>query len=191
MSTNPSYYWQYIDSKLEKLSDPRLPITKHIQWTLPTGPSTYSGAEPDNYNLAIYDHKPHDFKFIEHQCFYLVDKKVSRRTYNGWISLYIAEERLQTILFNREILKIQPQAVWRFPRAKLLREKRSLVNREVTYTNRVSNNFSTEERLYQMGYYEKLKNKYFDDEKFLKVVGTPRGSVLSYQPEVDNEFDEF
>jgi hypothetical protein len=42
-----------------------------------------------------------------------------------------------------------------------------------------------------MGYYEKLKNKYFDDEKFLKVVGTPRGSVLSYQPEVDNEFDGF
>jgi hypothetical protein len=191
MSKNPSYYWQYIDQTVEKLTDPRLPITKHIQWTLPTGPSTYSGAEPDNYNLAIYDHWPHDFKFMEHQCFYLVDKIVNRRKFLGWMSLYVAEERLQTILFNREILRIQPQAVWRYPRAKLLREKRTLINREVTHINRQGDNFSTEERLYQMGYYEKLKTKYFDDEALFKVVGTPRGSVLNYQPEVDNEFDGF
>jgi hypothetical protein len=191
MANKVSNYWQYIDLGLEKLTDPRLPITKHIQWTLPTGPSTYSGAEPDNYNLAIYDSKPHDFKFIEHQCFYRVDKTVSRRKFLGWMSLYVAEERLQTILFNREILKIQPQAVWKYPHAKLIREKRSLVNREVTYTNRQGDNFSTEERLYQMGYYEKLKTKYFDDEALFKVVGTPRGSVLNYQPEVDNEFDGF
>jgi hypothetical protein len=186
---NPSDYWQYIDTKLEKLTDPRLPITKHIEWTLPQGVSTYSGAEPDNYNLAIYADRPIDFVFIADQCFYRVDKTVNRRTYRGWISLYVAQERLQTILFNREILKIQPQAVWRYPHAKLIREKRTLVNREVTYTNRVSDNFTTEERLWQQGYYEKLRTKYFDDEAFFKVVGTPRGSVLSYQPEVDNEFD--
>jgi len=188
---NPSDYWQYIDQTVEKLTDPRLPVTKHIEWTLPTGPSTYTGAEPDNYNLAIYTHRPIDLVFIADQCFYRVDKIVSRRKYQGWMSLYVAEERLQTILFNREILKLQPWAVWRYPHAKLIREKRQLVNREVTYINRQGDNFSTEERLWQQGYYEKLRTKYFDDEAFFKVVGTPRGSVLSYQPEVDNEFDGF
>jgi hypothetical protein len=184
MSKNPSYYWQYIDSKLDSLTDPRLPITKHIQWTLPVGPTTYSGAEPDNYNLAIYDHKPHDFKFIEHQCFYLVDKIVNRRKFLGWISLYVAEERLQTILFNREIIKLQPQAVWRFDRAKPIRSKKTQLQREKFHHNSKIGILTTEERLYQQGYYEKLKNKYFDDEKFLKVVGTPRGCVLNPEPEV-------
>tara|TARA_R110002126_G_scaffold66826_2_gene169693 strand:+ start:779 stop:1351 length:573 start_codon:yes stop_codon:yes gene_type:complete len=184
MSKNPSYYWQYIDSKLDSLTDPRLPITKHIQWTLPVGPSTYSGAEPDNYNLAIYDHKPHDFKFIEHQCFYLVDKTVNRKKFFGWMSLYVAEERLQTILFNREILKIQPQAIWRFDRAKLIRNKRTELQREKLHHKYLINNLTTEERLYQMGYYEKFKNKYFDDERFLRVVGQPRGCVQTPEPEV-------
>jgi len=189
MANKISNYWQYIDTKLEKLSDPRLPIVKHINWTLPTGPSTYTGAEPDNYNLAIYDSKPHDFKFIEHQCFYFVNKTVNRKKYHGWMSMYVAEERLQTILFNREIIKIQPQAFWKYPKAKLIREKKPLLVRENSYSNRV--NLTTEERLYQMGYYEKLKNKYFDDEKLLKVVGEPRGFVLDYQPEVDDQDDEF
>jgi hypothetical protein len=192
MSRNPSDCWQYIDQSLEKLSDPRLPVTKHIEWTLPQGTFTpYTGVEPDNYNLAIYGTKPYDFKFIPNQCFYRVDKIVNRRKYRGWVSLYVAEERLQVILFNKEILRLQPQAVWRYHRSKLIRDKRPLVNREIIYSNRVSDNFSTEERLWQQGYYEKLKHKYFDDEAFFKVVGTPRGSVLSYQPEVDNEFDEF
>ena len=103
--------------------------------------------------------------------------------------MYVAEERLQTILFNREIIKIQPQAFWKYPKAKLIREKKPLLVRENSYSNRV--NLTTEERLYQMGYYEKLKNKYFDDEKLLKVVGEPRGFVLDYQPEVDDQDDEF
>jgi len=191
MANKVSNYWQYIDPRLEKLTDPRLPITKHMDWSLPTGISTYTGCEPDNYNLAIFDHTPHDLVFIQHQCFYKVDKVINRKVYKGWMSLYIAEERLQTILFNREILKIQPQAFWKYPHAKLIREKRTVVNREVTYINRQGDNFSTEERLWQQGYFEKLKTKYFDDEAFFKVVGTPRGSVLSYQPEVDNYCDEF
>jgi len=48
---------------------------------------------------------------------------------------------------------------------------------------------TTEERLYQQGYYEKFKNKYFDDEKFLQVVGKPRGFVLNPQLEVE-DYDE-
>jgi len=114
---------------------------------------------------------------------------VSRRTYQGWISLYVAEERLQTILFNREIIRLQPQAFWKYPKAKLIRKKKTIFDRENSYSNR--SNLTTEERLYQMGYFEKLKNKYFDDERFLKVVGEPRGFVQDYQPEVGDQCDEF
>lgn len=180
--------WQYINQDLSGLVDPRLIVAKHMTWALPTGKdSTWNGVEPDNYNLAIYDTKPHDFVFMQHQCFYRLDRTFNYRKCRGWMSLYVAEERLQTILFNREILKLQPLAVWKYSQSKPIRIKRTLLDRENNYNNRSSDNFSTEERLFQMGYYENLQNKYFDgDEKFIKVVGRPRGAVLNYQPEVDN-----
>lgn len=180
--------WKYIDTTQAKLPDPRIEIARHIDWIVPTnrGGTTWLGIEPDNYNFAIFDTQPHDLKFMMHQCFYRLDRIFLRQKLQGWVSVYVAEERLQTILFNREMLKIQPRAVWRYPHAKLVREKRPLLEREHGYSNRAADNFNTEERLYQQGYYEKLQRKYFDgDEKFIKVVGTPRGCVLNYQPEVD------
>jgi hypothetical protein len=129
---------------------------------------------------------------MEHQCFYQLDTVFLRQRLQGWFSVYVATERLQTILFNREMLKIQPKAVWRYAHAKLIREKRVMLNREQGYSNRADDNFSTEERLYQMGYYEKLKNKYFSsEEKFIAVVGRPRGAVLNYRPEADSIVDYY
>lgn len=182
-----SRFWKYLDPHLKGLADPRLTITRHMEWTMPMGKdSSWNGVEPDNYNLAIYDTKPHDFVFMQHQCFYRLDKHIHYKKCNGWISLYVAEERLQTILFNREILKIQPLAFWKYQGARPIRKKRTLLDRENNYSNRSHDNFSTEERLWQTGYYENMRVKYFDgDEKFIKVVGTPRGAVLNYQPEVD------
>jgi hypothetical protein len=180
--------WQYIDTQVSGLVDPRLVITKHLDWTMTSCPdTTWTGCEPDNYNFAIYDTKPHDLMFIQHQCFYYLDKTINTRKYKGWMSLYVAEEKLHAVLFNREILKLQPQAVWRYATAKPIRPRRPLLNRENNYSNRST--FTTEERLFQQGYYEKFKSKYFDDEKLLKVVGTPRGAVLDYQPEVDSYDD--
>jgi len=67
--------WQYINQDLSGLVDPRLVITKHMSWAQPLGKdSTWNGVEPDNYNLAIYDTKPHDFVFMQHQCFYRLDR---------------------------------------------------------------------------------------------------------------------
>jgi hypothetical protein len=186
--TKPTAAWQYNNAQL-KLPDPRIEIARHMGWTLPISRNgtTWFGVEPDNYNFAIFDTRPHDLKFMMHQCFYKWDIVYLRQKIKGWVSVYIAEERLQSILFNREMLKIQPQATWRYANAKLIREKKPLLDREPGYSNRAEDNFSTEERLYQMGYYEKLQNKYFNgDEKFIKVLGTPRGSVLDYRPEVDN-----
>jgi hypothetical protein len=182
-------YWQYIDNTCPTLADPRMPVTRHIAWQLPTTLSLYSGAEPDNYNFAIFDTKPHDFKFIQHQCWYKVNQTIKRQPVQGWMGLYVAEERLQVILFNREILKIQPRAVWRYNKAKLIRTKRTELQREKLHVKKETGLLTTEERLYQMGYYEKLKNKYFDDEHLFKVVGTPRGTVQSPIPE-ELDYDE-
>jgi hypothetical protein len=184
MPTHNSLYWQYIDNNCPPLPDPRITITRYISWQIPTDISLYTGVEPDNYNFCIFDVKPHDFKFIQHQCWYKIDQKIKRKHITGWFSLYIAEERLQTILFNREILKIQPWAVWRYPKARPIRTKRTELQREKFHIKKDTGLLTTEERLYQQGYYENFKNKYFDDEKFLKVVGTPRGCVQSPEPEV-------
>jgi hypothetical protein len=182
--------WQYIDTEVSGLVDPRLVVTKHLDWTMSScRDTTWTGCEPDNYNFAIYDKKPHDLRFIQHQCFYYLNKTINTRKYKGWMSLYVAEEKLQAVLFNREILKLQPQAVWRYANAKPIRPRRPLLNRENNYSNRA--NFTTEERLFQQGYYEKFKSKYFDDDKLVKVVGTPRGAVLNYQPEVDSEVEDY
>ena len=182
-------HWQYIKNDCTPLPDPRFAVVRHMAWQMPppTGLTLYAGAEPDNYNLGIFDTRPHDLMFIQHQCWYKIDQMFKRKRVVGWIGLYVAEERLQTILFNKEILKLQPPAVWRFDRAKPIRTKRTELQRERVYINRSNERLTTEERLYQQGYYEKFKNKYFDDEQFLKVVGTPRGIVLNPIPE---ELDE-
>ena len=195
MGNHVSVYWQYISKEITELIDPRVHVTKHMDWVTPwakNGLTTWTGVEPDNYNLAICDYKPHDLKFIENSVFFRREKMQDKKQREYWISLYIGLERLQVILFNRAVIAQQPYAFWKHPNARLIREKRKLINRENYHVNSTaSDNFSTEERLYQMGYYNKFKDKYFDEEKFFRIVGTPRASVLNYQPEVDNQYDEF
>jgi len=186
MPTHNSLYWQYINNDCPALPDPRIQVTRHMAWQIPTDLNLYGGVEPDNYNFGIFDSKPYDLKFIQHQCWYKIDQAFKRKRIIGWISLYVAEERLQSILFNREILKLQPQAVWRYDKAKLIRPKKTQLQRERFHYKRTDGFLSTEERLYQMGYYEKLKTKYFDDEALFKVVGQPRGLV---QNPVQDELD--
>lgn len=195
MGDHASIHWQYIGKEITELRDPRVAVAKHMEWAAPwskSGLTTWTGVEPDNYNLAICDYKPHDLKFIENSVFFRREKMQDKKQQQYWISLYIGQERLQVILFNQAVIARQPYAFWKHPGARLVREKRKLINRENYHANSTAkDNFSTEERLYQMGYYDKFKDKYFDDEKFLRVVGTPRASVLNYQPEVDNQYDEF
>ena len=186
MSAPNSQYWQYISENCPSLPDPRIAVTRHMAWQIPTSISLSVGVEPDNYNFGIFDSKPYDLKFIQHQCWYKIDQMFKRKRVIGWVSLYVAEERLQAILFNREMLKLQPQAVWRYDKAKLVRPKKTELQREKFHYKRTDGFLTTEERLYQMGYYEKLKTKYFDDEALFKVVGTPRGAVQNpIQEELD------
>lgn len=177
--------WQFIDNNINRLPDPRVSIALLIGWApVKSDNRQHSGVEPDNYNFAIFDSRPHDLKFIQNSVFY----SSQHGSITGWFSLYVAEERLQAVLFNREILKIQPQAVWRYAKAQPVRPVTPLLQCSAGGNNKQT--MTPEERLWQSGYYENLQRKYFDgDERFIRVVGKPRGFVLDYQPEVDSHGD--
>jgi len=174
--------WQFIDSSIDRLPDPRVSIAVLSGWApLKSDSRQSTGVEPDNFNFAVFDQHPHDLKFIENSVFY----KSQHSIIPGWFSLYVAEEKSQVVLFNREMLKIQPRAVWRYSRAKPVRPIIPLLQREKTCNNK--HYITVEERLWQQGYYTNLQHKYFDgDEKFIRVVGKPRGFVLDLQPEVED-----
>ena len=193
MSSHAITYWKFIDQNLTCLCDPRTNLTRQIEWTNFSKKGTlWNGAEPDNYNFAIFDQQPHDLEFVKDQVFYKINETFRRNKITGWMNLYYIPEQEQQVQFRRAILKIQPQAFWYNPRAPLMRPKRTLLERENCYKERSATNFTTEERLWQMGYFENLERKYFDgDEKFINVVGNPRGAVLNYQPEVDSIVDYY
>jgi len=178
--------WQFIDKNITRLPDPRVSVAILTNWSPADNDHRQThGVEPDNYNFAVYDDKPHDLKFIQNSVFY----SSQHPSLSGWFSLYVIEERLQAILFNREMLKIQPRAVWRYSRAKPIRPVKTLLPKEREEKIRTQG-LTIEERLWQTGYYANLQHKYFDgDEKFIKVVGEPRGFVLDHQPEVDDYTD--
>ena len=167
--------WQFIDTSIDRLPDPRVSIAVLSGWApIKTDNRQSQGVEPDNYNFAVFDYKPHDLKFIENSAFYLSQ----HRGLTGWFSLYVAEQRSQVTGFNQAMIKLQPQAVWRYKKAKPVRPITPLLTADVKGANK--HYMTTEERLWQQGYYENLQRKYFDgDEKFIKVLGEPRGFVLN------------
>jgi hypothetical protein len=177
--------WQFIDKNIDRLPDPRISIAMLSGWApVKSDNRQRPGVEPDNYNFAVFDSTPHELKFMKDSVFY----KSQYYGVSGWFSVYLAEERLQAILFNREMLRIQPRAVWRYKDAKLLRPITTWLQMDMVGNNK--HEMTPEERLWQQGYYKKLQDKYFDgDERFIRVVGKPRGFVLNYQPIVDDSGD--
>lgn len=184
-----STYWQYIDQNCPTIVDPRVQITRQMDWLKPDKETHWTGVEPDNYNYAIFDNQAHDIKFIENQCWYKIDTIFIRKKIQGWISVYIIDNKEDVFLFNREILRLQPRAVWRYDKAHSIRPKKTLLRRERQRGKGCESNLTTEERLYQMGYYEKLVTKYYDDEALFKVMGSPRGIVQIPIPE-ELDYDE-
>lgn len=110
--------WQFIDSSIDRLPDPRVSIAVLLGWApLKTDSRQSVGVEPDNYNFAVFDDKPHDLKFIQNSAFY----KSQHKDIQGWFSVYVIEASSQASEFNQAVLKLQPQAVWRYSRAKPIR----------------------------------------------------------------------
>jgi len=170
--TQIANYWQYVDNFCPALPDPRLPISQQMQWVNPNSTITpWTGVEPDNYNYAIFDTRPHDLDFIQDQCFYKIDMTHRRKRIQGWMSVYVTEEHEK---FNQVAPQLKPIAYWRSKTAKPYRTRRTIMQRELR-ANTAAGSITTEERLWQMGFFDVYKHKYLDDESYLKVVGVPRG----------------
>jgi len=178
--------WQFIDPDLDRLPDPRVSLGLFLAWIPSKNDHRQTnGIEPDNYNFCIFDHKPHDLKFIENSVFYRSEHK----EIPGWFSLYMINELACLSQFNLELLNIQPRAVWRYQNAHPVRPLKTLLPKQGNPKIR-NPSLTVEERLWQQGYYEKLQSKYFDgDEKIINVIGEPRGFVLEVQPEVEFQTD--
>lgn len=194
MATIDYTYWtQHTDTG--QLPDPRISIARQMDWVAPTKQqrkdSTWTGCEPDNYNFAIFDQQPHDLKFIEQQCWYKLSQRFRGNKISGWFSVYVITEKELVHQFNQALIKIQPQAVWRYPKSQPMRPRRSLLIKENPRSDISDRTFTTEERLYQLGYYENLERKYFagNEEKLIARIGQPRRAVLDYQPEDDSLSD--
>jgi len=144
------------------ITDPRIAIAKHIGWTRSlTGMTDFSLPEPDNYNYAVFNALPWECPVIEDQIFYK-DKKL-----NGWWSVYyVPDEQLQEFLAWADPLPFQ--RCWATPgRPARLRHRRTLL-----WTRTCAVEQTIEERLYTMGYYDKLQSTYNID--ITATLGTPR-----------------
>ena len=149
--------WQYIDPHCPTLIDPRLAISKQMAWANPNNPVTpYNGIEPDNYNYAIFDLRPHDLDFVELQCWHKIDTTIRRKPVKGWFSVFYTDNKQA---FNEAIIKIQPQAYWHHTKPHPIRNRKTLLQREVRLNGP---SLTTEERLWQMGYFNFSKNKNLD-----------------------------
>ena len=165
--------------------DPRIVLAKHIGWKKPTSIITeYSLPEPDHYNYAGLAVKPIDCAIVANQVFYQ-----ERRTGLWWTLYYVTEEENEEFLAWSE--DIEFIKCWTPFRSTKMRQRRNILwaRGNINEDSQTDN-----ERLYTMGYYEKLKVKYFNDDTTYvdSLLGEVRTALKNYVPEEHSEeVDDF
>lgn len=153
---------KWVIPKTTKIVDPRIAIAKHIGWSRPlTGMTDYSLPEPDNYNYAVFNPLPWECPIIEDQVFYY-----DRRLQGWWTVYYVTEEVEDEFIAWAHPLQFG--LCWATPRRPTkLRHRRTLLWSRTCAVEQTS-----EERLFTMGYYDKLQTTYNID--ISQALGTPR-----------------
>jgi len=162
--------------KTQQPVDPRLTISKHIGWVRTTTDYTeFSVPEPINYNRALFYNRPVECKFIRDAVYY------RDRATGLWGSVwYVPKEQAEE--FDRWCAGQEHDYIWKYTTYIPLKPvKRLLFNRK----NSVD--ITDNERLYTMGYYESLANKYFseDDTMLSERLGPVRIELLTDVFEVE------
>jgi hypothetical protein len=160
--------------KGQRTVDPRMPIAKHIGWTAPfnkNSDSEWRVPEPNNYNQAVLADKPLDCPVVANAVYY--------KTPDGWWSVYyVIEDDIETF---REWIKTQSiQVYWFNNKPPALRNERKLLH------HKKNGDITDNERLFGMGYYSTLANKYFSDNDtmLLERLGSARAEALEVLYEV-------
>lgn len=152
---------KWVVPRTSKIQDPRIAIAKQLNWTRPlTGETDYSIPEPDNYNYAALDKKPHDCPHIQSQVFYW-DKKLK----SWWSVYYVPKEKNDDFLTWAEDIAFE--VCWTPFRTSNLRHRRTLLKSRSSAVEQ-----TIYERLYTMGYYDKLQTTYNID--ISAILGQPR-----------------
>lgn len=158
------------------LTDPRPMIATHIGWEKKQGPVTeWSVPEPDNYNRALYADKMLICEHLEHQVTYKC-KNTSR-----WWTVYYVPKNRQTI-FEAWVEKQAWLVRWNYEHAPSPRDKKKILT-----PDNIRADITLPERLFAMGYYAKLHDKYFSDgtdDWLLSQMGPIRDCVLNDPSEV-------
>jgi hypothetical protein len=145
-------------------ADPRLAISRHIGWIKPTTSETeYSTPEPDHFNYAVFNALPWECPILKDQIFYK-DKKLA-----GWWSVYYVPE-LQKQEFLAWADPLPFDICWAAMKQTKMRRRRPMLHYK---SNSVEQ--TTHERLYTMGYYDELENKF--DIDIGNTLGQPRPNM--------------
>lgn len=143
------------------LNDPRIAIAKQIGWSRSlTNFTDFSSPEPDNYNYAVLNPLPWECPFINDQVFYR-----DRQSNHWWTVYYVPEEQEQEFLAWADPLPFEQR--WTPLKSAKIRNQRPLL-----WTRNCAVEQTIEERLYTMGYYDKLQSTYNID--ISNVLGSPR-----------------
>lgn len=165
---------------LPDLPDPRIAIARHIAWHKSSTEYTeYPTPEPDNYNRAVVASVPIDCEIIEDQVFYYDTKR------KHWITVMYVPEEL-CVAVDSWIKQCKPRAVWCHHKPPHIKPRKSLL---WTRGNISDRNMTDNERLYTLGYFEKLKVKYFsDDTEYVdSLLGEARAILNDPWPEAEDD----
>lgn len=157
--------------------DVRAPIARHIGWIKNSNaniPRDWTCPEPDNYNYAIRTTKPIYCEFINDAVFYR-DLETNR----WWNVFFVPKDKIEK--FDIWARQQDIDFLWYHTKPPKVKPVKKLLG------NRKGAELSTEERLFQMGYYAKFKNKYLtdaSDKMLLDRLGPVRDCVLQGPSEV-------
>ena len=189
MMRNPAEFYKnpFKPVKIRQPADPRLAISQHVGWAKQGSEYTeFSLPEPINYNRAIYHSKYIECAFVKDQVFYLEPKlKVKVSVY------YVPQNQLAE--FDSWMAAQPHDYLWKYLYELPLKKPRRLLTVRKNLAGITDN-----ERLYTMGYYEKLGSKYFseDDTMLSERLGPARADILNgafdgLTSEFDSEASDF
>lgn len=150
--------------------DPRIPIARHIDWHKTYAKEVeFTKPEPDNYNRAVCADRRLECNFIKDHVFYH-DFSLDRSE-KWWTVYYVPDHKIKQ--FDDWIKQQQFDLLWVSARTAKINDRKPLL-----YA-RKNSDMTLNERLYTMGYYKKLENKYFSDNNkmLLERLGPARAAL--------------
>lgn len=168
---------KWVVPKHRPIKDPRIAIAQHIGWTRPLREETdFHIPEPDNFNYAVLDYQPRECPDVINHVFYKDPES------NLWWTVYLVLPHEESNFFAWAD-PIDFIRCWSHTRNSKLRKRKPLL-----WVKRGSTEQSLPERLYTMGYYDKLIEKCPNSDMVTSVLGPPR-EIIPYHNDGSNWAD--